>query len=371
MTTGQPNAGRIARRGFRYQDLCALRYCIAAAHLGPWTEVYHEYGDDVMLVAEAEGRRRVRFVQVKHEEEARSHWSVARLTRADRPGGAVGDSIVGRLFGRDQGDANTEFRLAINEGVDTDLQPLHYRWTQMEPSVDLSWPGAVKLLQALREWSPPQPRGIDFYVAAFLLEQHSNEIADMDARVHSELAAMLRDRDLRLLEDEIAEVLDSLFVIVYRSGSDDEKRPGESARIVVDEFLRRALHEAEVRRIRTEMIAANPHANLRLQLERAGLEADEAERAMALRQAYYTTWIRVRGTREGEDLDGLLAEVQALTAAVSREAEIEGANEADTLARQLSELRRLYNGEGGNRPSRTAELIQGMFYFVLSRGGDS
>jgi hypothetical protein len=318
-----------------------------------------------MLVAGDGEDRHVRFVQVKHEEDARRHWSVARLIRSEGAASGIDSSIFGRLLGRDQGDRLTDFRLAINEGVDDDLQPLHYRWAQTEPEVDLSCPGATKLIDALQGWSPPTSRAIDDYVASFLLEQHSNEIADMDARVHAELAALLRDRDIRLLDDELSDVLNGLFLIVYRAGSDDERRPSEPARIVVDNFLERAMHEAEVTRLRTEMVAANPHANLRLILEQAGVDPAAARRAMDLRQRYFTAWIERRGTAEGEQLDAWLAEVQEVAAAVRRQAALEGTTEEETLRRQIDDVRRLYDGA---RRGATADLAEGMLYFVLSRG---
>jgi hypothetical protein len=362
-------SGRQARRGFRYQDLCALRYCVAAALDGRWDEVHHDYEDDVVLLGSGVNGRRIRYVQVKHQEDAPRHWTCARLVAHGRSE-TVAASILGKLFERDDGLAERDFRLAVNEGVDEDLAPMHYRWGQGEPSPELTCSGAVKLLTALRGWTSPTGAQADQYVGDFLVEQHSNEIADMSARVHAELARLLRTHGAGdLLDDEVDEVLDALFLLVYRAASDDEKRPDHPEAIAVAEFRDRAIKEANGRRGRTNAAAISPVETLSGILQEAGQSSLEIRRALELRRDYHRRWMQLRGTRDGDTLDAALEDVQAVLA--DSTLEFHRATPVDIqelLARLLEGVNARHREERYGDLGVTLELMVGMLYFAIGRG---
>src|SRR5437899_1064340 len=97
-TEPEDQSGRRSRSGYRYQDLCALRYCVAAATDGSWEEVWCESHDDVVLVKQSGEGQRHRFVQVKYQSNAGSHWSASRLCSVPHGKNSIDQSILCKLF---------------------------------------------------------------------------------------------------------------------------------------------------------------------------------------------------------------------------------------------------------------------------------
>src|SRR5215216_1610082 len=160
------HGGRRSRRGYWYQDLCALRYCIRIATDGSWEEVWCESHDDIMLVKRENQGDRYRFVQVKFEDAAAQHWSCAQLWGFERvkKSPSIQDSIVVKLFESDHHQGESDFRLVVNEGVSDELRPFYYKWNSREPTIDLTCKGAVILLERLREWTPSSGRTVADFI---------------------------------------------------------------------------------------------------------------------------------------------------------------------------------------------------------------
>jgi len=81
--------GRSARNGFIYQDHVGASILLDVLDGGAIAEVYFEARDDICVVSNDES---VLMVQVKHNEEKGSRWSIPDLTR--RKSGKKGTSII-------------------------------------------------------------------------------------------------------------------------------------------------------------------------------------------------------------------------------------------------------------------------------------
>jgi hypothetical protein len=121
MSTPTPGEGaRRSRRGYYFQDLCALRHCLAMAD-GRWTAVTSDGDEDITSASEAPAI--VEYCQIKTEEFPRTPWTVARLCEAERSGDRA-TSILGRLFLDKPLPDPAMFRLVGNVPLHPDLRPL-------------------------------------------------------------------------------------------------------------------------------------------------------------------------------------------------------------------------------------------------------
>ena len=113
-------SARRSRRGYYYQDLVSLGFCIDMLS-GEWDHVTPDGDEDVVCVAADPAK--VTYVQVKTEESAGQHWTVSKCTRPDIVGRPE-TSVLGRLFvGKPLPDEST-FILLTNEGVSDSSRPL-------------------------------------------------------------------------------------------------------------------------------------------------------------------------------------------------------------------------------------------------------
>ncbi len=110
--------GRRSRRGFYFQDVCALRSCLDMAGRR-WDRVVIESFEDIVC----ESATRLLYRQVKTDESPDQLHSPATLCRPKRSG-QVKTSILGRLLLDKPLPDHALLQLVLNEQVNAALQPL-------------------------------------------------------------------------------------------------------------------------------------------------------------------------------------------------------------------------------------------------------
>jgi hypothetical protein len=365
-------SGRRSRGGYRYQDLCALRYCIKIARESSWEEVWCESHDDIVLYRREPGRDRYRFIQVKFKFSAPQHWSCAQLSPVETRGSqeSLTDCILVKLFEQDRFEGDSDFRLAVNEGVSDELQPFSYRWNRDEPSIDLTWPGAESLLTRLRNWKPSSGKSIADYVQRLAIERHAADDDDMEAALMMELGDLLHDRGSVPLLDELAATLRELYGLVYRAATADLDRPGHPERITRDTFLKAAMESAHLANGRTNQAARSLQSGLiEKELAAIGLTEIFVKNAVELRRAYYSTWRQNAGTEVGNVLNEALRDVQAICGTeMVRATEDQEKTGRPLLQVILDRLDAHHDNSDLGQRGVSLGLLHGMFYFLLARG---
>lgn len=111
--------GPVARSGFRYQDHVAVHFLLDLASNEEIKEVWCETHDDILLIVDAKGSRRVNYIQVKATE--LSHlWSVAELCKGNDK------SLYVKSLLRDCANEESSFTIATMRDVNSDLKILTY-----------------------------------------------------------------------------------------------------------------------------------------------------------------------------------------------------------------------------------------------------
>ncbi len=358
------NAGRTARTGFYYQDLCALRYLVGACRLGDWDELWCESLEDVALVRLSEtGPTAIRIVQVKWQRAASQHWTCA-LICSPTPRG----SILGKLLFREVDGVHCEFRLAVNEGTDIALKPFHYYYGQVEPTVDVSCAGALDLVDKLSGVPPPRDVGWPDYIARFAIEQHSTQPEELEEMVRSELRAWLHTLGLDLLHDEIEEVCLKASAMVSSAARADTRAPGESNKIQVRIFHANALMTATRAQDNRDAAAANPLGALRDELLRCGVYSSDVEEAAELRRRFEAELRSSLETPRAKLLEALQAEVRAVCLSAKARALSNDPSNGNALARLFEDLQNHDWRAFGLEKTASLANLQGAVYFLMSRG---
>ena len=113
-------SARRSRRGYYYQDVCALQRCIDMLD-GLWKTVTLEGDEDIILVRTRPAGRK--YCQVKTVEGPRQLWTAALLCRPEVVAQPA-TSILGRLFTSRPVPRDAALELILNEEVDAKLRPL-------------------------------------------------------------------------------------------------------------------------------------------------------------------------------------------------------------------------------------------------------
>lgn len=308
------DAGVKARRGFRYQDLCALRYGIHSSTAGLWSEVHCENDEDITLVrVENDVVVRIRYVQVKYKEDAASHWTCYAICRSKTPKLGKESSVLAKLFNKPVSTAEYDFRLATNEGVSDELSSSRYRWTQVEPSSNILSQASDAIKRSIGDWTHPEGVDIDQLISKFAIEKHCDTIEDFVCILHVELSAMLKANGVELLQDELSEVFTLLHHKVQYAAEADRKVDRYVYKISVDDLRRKAVEDAR-RRIEFSSAGAEskPLTAITDQLYSAGLSASVVENCKQAYTQYNAFYRRHRGTAVGEGVDTLRDRVRAL-----------------------------------------------------------
>ena len=369
-TEPDDHSGRRSRSGYRYQDLCALRYCVSVATDGDWEEVWCESHDDIVLMKQTGLVERHRFVQVKYQANAGSHWSAAQLCRTPHGKPSVEHSVLCKLFSRDQFHGQSDFRLAVNEGVVDDLKPFHYLWGHEEPAVDLTCRAALDLILRLAPWVPLHGRTREEFVARFAIERHPAEVDDMEARIREELDRLLRSADIALLADELGYVFQDLYQVVYRAASDDWRRKGSSEKIQAEAFRELALARARSVSQQSDTVASGtPAVTLRARLQALGATNAIIQSAIAQRRE----WVFVERRNRGSSFWNVLHEASGDVRAICVEESVVALETTmpigpGLLGKVLARVReRHVEGDYAAR-GVSLGLMQGMCFFLIERG---
>lgn len=365
------HGGRRSRGGYRYQDLCALRFGIAAASDGTWHEIRCESHDDVVLIRRTgESVTHRRFVQVKFQANAGSHWSIPRLCRGDAAGASVDHSIVCKLFDNHSPSGDVDFRLAVNEGVVDLLRPFQYVWGSPEPVIDLTCPAARDFLRRLEGWTPASGHPVEYYIARFAIERHSADVDDLEARIRDELTRLLSSETIRLLSDELWFVFNHLYLLFYRAASDEWRRSGSTERISPDLVRSEAVgHARRVMGGTDELASAPQPEKLRTTLQGFDLPEVVIAEALTQRNKYVAAERRARGSLLVRAIESAFDEVRAICMEESiKSLEERAAFDGVTLSSVVSRVATAHASGAYASQGVSLSVMQGMLFFLIGRG---
>ncbi|WP_116126440.1 dsDNA nuclease domain-containing protein [Lewinella sp. IMCC34183] len=110
--------GRVARGGFIYQDHVGAHYCLDMIVEEEIDEIWLEKQDDITLFRKQSNKVVVEFVQVKHNTEKGSRWSLPDFCR--RESDKLGTSIAEKLLMNDRCTEDTLFQIAASYSLKKD-----------------------------------------------------------------------------------------------------------------------------------------------------------------------------------------------------------------------------------------------------------
>lgn len=367
------HSGRISRRGYQYQDLCALRYCIDMVGTGRWHEVWCESHDDFVLVVHEEEGDRYRLAQVKYRSNAGTHWGVASLVPLKKGTNTPNEdeSVLIKLFAGDQHPQKTEFRLLFNEGVQPELRPFAYRWKQAEPEIDIASEQVSVILRRLAGWSPSNGRDVVSLVANLGIESHASTVEEMEAALILELNGLLTLKGIHSLTSEIENLLWVLYRLVYKAAGSDPNAPGS------DEKITRKMFEDQVQEHIGKLMAISEQATdpgkkpgdvLTAELEDLGLSGDYITEATHTRQQFFLRWRRRPSTAQRAATDEGFREIRAF---YLLEKGVGLADPGDSPAKQFSRvLRRVSDMADTSKYQEhglTLDDLMGMLFYMMAR----
>lgn len=365
-------SGRRSRGGYKYQDLCALRYCIRIARDSTWDEVQCESHEDIVLTRIRTGIKTYRFVQVKFEFSAHQHWSCSMLCSVDhaKKTKSITDSVIVKLFDSDQLGGEPEFRLAVNEGVSRDLAPFHYKWNHDEPTIDPQCKEAKALTQRLQAWSPSNGKSVSYFLERFAIEQHAADNSDMEASILQELTILLADHGVTPLVDELTSVFQSLYSVVFKAASAPPGQTGHPERISGSAFREASITLSNVGQARTQQVASSSQsATLRAELESIGLPEIIIANAIDLRREFYALWRASSGTEHGKALDQAYLVVKGIcTSEMVRTLEDPTSAGKQLHRRIIERIEAEYvQGTWSNRNVSLSTMLNGILFYLIGR----
>jgi hypothetical protein len=337
-----------------------------------WDEIWCESLEDLVLVRNQEETQTFRYVQVKWRAE-NQRWSPVSLTRneehQDRNGNTVRKSILVKLFEADKGLGESDFRLVINGFVTDRLNPILYRWKQVEPQIDLDSRCAQELMNGLGDWRPNQPETLQDYVRNFAIEQHPYTVEDMESAVHKELTCALRAERHFVLVDEVEEILWLLYREVFNAANAHPQAAGNPERISRTQFSEKLRAHCQNASLRRSAAASQlPSEALAKYLGPAELPEALVQHAELMRRSFVQLQRAENGTSIGAALDSAMDEVREIyTRAAVRYLSSPG-TAREFLASILDEIARVHAERNWESRHVTLPTMQGMFYFMVARG---
>ncbi len=358
--------GSQSRNGFLYQDLCAVRFGIAAINTGNWVEIHCESHGDIRLT----GKVAARLIQVKYRSAASKHWSCADLCRSEREGlNSVDDSLLGKLLAQDPLFLNCDFRLVTNEGVSEELRPFHYRWGWSEAKAPANCSGAQDLSRRLSDWTHKCKRTTDDHILAFAVEQHSGDATDLEASIAAELSIVLRTLGIELLMDQLFVTLRTIYFLVHRAAATDKRATPRSGTITLTEFVQQIRDRASDASENTMRLAAVvPGDELRAQLSAAEVGTATISYGIECRRQFMAFWMKNRGTAAGAAIELVIDRVAEIATA-RLVATLEGGARGQALVDAIIEdIDDYVLAVPVNQRPESPQIAHGVFFYLLTRG---
>ncbi|MFB4285543.1 dsDNA nuclease domain-containing protein [Nonomuraea sp. MTCD27] len=304
--------GRRSRRGFYYQDACALHDCLDMVE-GKWDKVVLENFEDITC----ESTERILYKQVKTDESPEQLHSIATLCRPEK-GRGPGTSMLGRLFVDKPLPDNAELELVLNEQVNTPLQAF-----VVVPDVDSTPAPEATVLEMTGKLSglqPPNERTIEWCLRRFHIRIESRTPDDLENRARARLGNLI---SLYLQESPLTEEVEDILIHLLWKVSAVARNVAVTP-LNRDDFIRDFIRIGE-RTLRRSIGSAPDYTSLREKLNIAGVQEYEIDHAveMSLR---YSRKLRTTVGRAKHALDSLSDSVYmvcAETSALRRAGELE------------------------------------------------
>lgn len=198
------DSARRSRRGYHFQDLCALRACLAMID-GAWDAVTSDGEEDITCVSSASVV--VEYAQVKTEEFPATPWSVARLCEPERAGDRS-TSILGRLFSAKPLPDSTRFRLIGNVQLQPALRPL----TMSDPAARKTV--ETTIANRLGGLSLANGRSVSWCVERMWIEYVAGNADALEALVTKDLGFAAQRSGVGLIPTEAEAVLEGILAFV-------------------------------------------------------------------------------------------------------------------------------------------------------------
>lgn len=270
MSTLTPGDGaRRSRRGYYFQDLCALRHCLAMAD-GRWSAVTSDGDEDVTSTSQAPAV--VEYCQIKTEEFPSTPWTVARLCEAERSGDRA-TSILGRLFLGKALPASAKFRLVGNVPLHPDLRPL-------SPGGAMSRDSVVTAIESrLGALTLSDGRSVRWCLERLEIDNVAGNADALEAMTLRELGATTMRLSVGLLPNELEALLEGLIGYVQTMA-----RAVNPAPISRDDFAAELRSRGEAATRATQASAGPGAPTLSEKLAAAGVGP---EQIAALQQTHF------------------------------------------------------------------------------------
>ena len=271
--------GPIARIGFSYQDEIAISLLIDMLIDPEILSVHFETHDDIVVVREASGSRRIaEFVQVKGGEPDKL-WSVADLCA-----GKAGSSIFETSLGRDAFCEVSRFRLVTLRPVVSELRMLTFPFGA--PGREPCGSRFLTLVSELEDRFPrirsPKANGVTFWLRNCIWdERHSEDAVRQDSLLRLMRLAIAEGRTLL---PELAESLMAAMRAWVSAASAARWEPDRNAKIITRSALR-SWWELRCREI-IEGAADPSGGKLAIKMQDAGLPDEMIALALDLRRDY-------------------------------------------------------------------------------------
>jgi hypothetical protein len=267
-------SARRSRRGYYYQDVCALQRCIDMLD-GLWKSVTLEGDEDIILVRTRPAGRK--YCQVKTVEGPSQLWTAARLCRPEVVAQPA-TSILGRLFTSRPVPRDAVLELVLNEEVDAKLRPL---CTSPAASPEATIDIQADLAGRLSDLALPDERPVRWYVDRLQIDIRERTADAMEDVAFRRLAVACAARSSKLLPEELDVVLERILNRVCRASRGAAAMTVDRATfsLWLDEYV-----AAAIRRIRD---SATPDAGrLTSKLSDAEQSAEAIEHALEMHVAF-------------------------------------------------------------------------------------
>jgi hypothetical protein len=235
--TAPPDGGIPARRGFAYQDLVAVHYCLSMLELDGPVAVACETYDDIVLYWGENGIEVPEFTQVKHYD-LTHFWSIAELCKqrkseSNGKNSSTGHSILEKNLARDKFTESARFRIVTSLPVHNDMKVLTLPRGSEER---LSKNDATKsLIIAITKYLPntvsPKGNGLDYWVQNTSWECCSE--GELDQRNRHRVQIYLENMGI-LIDSRITEQIYFNLLISVQNAAKAAQRDKEQKIIKAD-----------------------------------------------------------------------------------------------------------------------------------------
>lgn len=301
--------GRIARRGFEFQDHIAAAKCLDMLLDDGPSEVWCEAEDDIVLIWIVQGIEHYEFIQAKSTNLGQA-WTVDKLCRHEpaSDGKGVGKSIVEKSLAHDRGLEPCRFRLVTTWEPHTLLQVLKLNLgTPARVAAANELKAAADAIEAKNgSHSSPNGNGIAFWTHNLMWEVHAaaEDVANanlikLDKIIVKESRYLAPDQRQELYERLLRKVLNASL-----ASGQTEKEEKRLKRADLRTWLLAQIHKI----VHPTSVAGNNI--LERKLSDAGIDGSAAESAKEQRRKYLQE-VRQPKYLPAEDRDLMESEVIA------------------------------------------------------------